>query len=123
MSHPPCFWLIECDTFWQHGPPAIACTILAGPAQMLSHGEQWLVRTDPSVIEDDGTMTDRVLVDRHPPNFEEGDDWSILCTGAVSLFPSVREDKRRFTKDDWITNHKITVTTCPEMHGIKTAGS
>jgi hypothetical protein len=70
-------------------------------------------------------MTDRVLVDRHRPNFEEGDDWSIPSTGAVSLYPSVPEDERRFTKDerftkdDWITSHKITVTTCPEMQGIQ----
>jgi hypothetical protein len=47
VSSRPDFWLIECDTFWQHVPAAIACTILAGPAQMLSHGEQWLVRVDP----------------------------------------------------------------------------
>ena len=63
--------------------------------------EQWLVRTDPSIIEADGTMTDRVLVDRHPPDLEEGNDWSILCTGAYSLVPSVPEDRRRFTTDDW----------------------
>lgn len=78
---------------------------------MLRPGEQWLVRTDPAVIEQDGTVTDRVLVDCYPPNFEKGDDWPILCTGEVSLFPSVPDAKRRFTKDDWITSHKITVTT------------
>jgi hypothetical protein len=50
---------------------------------------------------------------------QEGDDWSVLCTGAVSLFPSVAEDKRRFTSVDWITSHKITVTTRPEMYGIQ----
>ena len=121
MTSGPDFWLIECDTFWRHVPPAVACTIIAGPAEMLSSGEQWLVRTDPPVIEHDGTMTDRVLVRCHPRNFEKGDDWSILCTSAVSLFPSVPEDKRRFTQDDWITSHKITVTTNPEMHGVSTS--
>lgn len=87
---------------------------------MLSGGEQWLVWTDPPVIDLDGTMTDRVLVDRHPPDLEEGNDWSIPCTGAYSLVPSVPEDKRRFTKDDWVGGHKITVTTRPEMHGVQT---
>jgi hypothetical protein len=121
MSSQPDFWLIECDTFWLHVPPAIACTIIAGPAEMLSPGgEQWLVRTDPPVFESDGTMTDRVLVDRHPATFREGDDWSIPCTGAYSLAPFVPEDKRRFTKDDWVGGHKITVTTRPEMHGVQT---
>jgi hypothetical protein len=24
------FWLIECDTFWLHVPPVVACTIIAG---------------------------------------------------------------------------------------------
>lgn len=90
---------------------------------MTSDGEQWLVRTDPPVFESDGTMTDRVLVDRHPVTFREGDDWSIHCTGAVSLYPSVPEEKRRFTKDDWITSYKITVTTRPEIHGIQTPAS
>jgi hypothetical protein len=90
---------------------------------MMSDGEQWLVRTDPPVLESDGTMTDRVLVDCYPPDVEKGDDWSILCTGAVSLFPSVPEDKRRFTHDDWITSHKITVTTRPEMHGVQIPAS
>jgi len=86
---------------------------------MLGGGEQWLVRTDPAVIERDGTLTDRVLVDRHPPTFGEGDDWSILCTGAYPLAPSVPEDKRRFTNDDWVGGQKITVTTRPEMHGVQ----
>lgn len=81
-----------------------------------------VVRVDPPVS-DKGIMTDRVLVDRHPPDMQEGDDWSVLCTGAVSLVPSVSEGKRRFTSDDWITSHKVTVTTRPEMHGIHTAAS
>lgn len=47
MTSQPDFWLIECDTWWLHVPPAIACTIIAGPAEMMGHeGEQWLVRTD-----------------------------------------------------------------------------
>lgn len=83
---------------------------------------QWLVRVDPSVMEG-GFVTDRVLVDRHPPDLEQGEDWSVMCTGAYSLIPSVPEDERRFTKDDWITNHKITVTTRPEMHGVQTSKS
>jgi hypothetical protein len=112
------FWLIECDTFWRHVPPAVACSIIAGPAEMLSGGQQWLVRTDPPVIEHDGTMTDRVLVDCHPVDFRRGDDWSIPCTGAYSVAPSVPEEKRRFTQDDWVGGHKITVTTNPEMHGV-----
>jgi hypothetical protein len=120
----PDFWLIECDTFWVHVPPAIACNIIARPAEMLSPGrEQWLVRTDPPVFESDGTKTDRVLVDRHPATLLGGDDWSIGCTGAYSLAPSVPEDKRRFTKDDWVGGHKITVTTRPEMHGVQTSES
>ena len=121
MTSGPDFWLIECDGFWRHVPPAVACAIIAGPAEMLSDGEQWLVRTDPSVIEADGTMTDRVLVDRHPPDLEDGNDWSILCTGAYSLAPSVSEDRRHFTKDDWVGGQKVTVTTRPEMHGISTS--
>jgi hypothetical protein len=36
------------------------------------------------------------------------------------LAPSVPEDRRRFTKDDWVGGHKITVTTRPEMHGVQT---
>jgi hypothetical protein len=32
MGSQPDFWLIECDSFWLHVPPAIACTIIAGPA-------------------------------------------------------------------------------------------
>jgi hypothetical protein len=44
-----------------------------------------------------------VLVDRHP---------------AVYRQP---EDQRRFTQDDWVGGHKITVTTRPEMHGIETS--
>ena len=121
MSSQPDFWLIKCEAFWLPVPPAIACTIIAGPAEMMSDGEQWLVRTDPPVFESDGTMTDRVLVDRHPATFREGDDWSIHCTGAYSLAPSVPEDKRRFTNEDWVGGHKITVTTRPEMHGIQSS--
>ena len=117
----PDFWLIECDTFWEHVPPAIACTILAGPAPMLGPGDQWLVRVDPPVF-DGAIMTDRVLVDSHTPDLEEGNDWSILCTGAYSLAPSVTEDRRLFTKDDWVGGHKITVTTRPEMHGGPSVG-
>jgi hypothetical protein len=62
-----------------------------------------------------------VLVDRHAPDLEKGNDWSILCTGAYSLAPSVPEDRRRFTKNDWVAGHKITMTTRPEMHGISTS--
>jgi hypothetical protein len=72
VASPPDFWLIECDTFWLRVPPAIACTIIAGPAEMMLHGgEQWLVRTDFPVFESDGTMTDRVIVDRHPADFRQ----------------------------------------------------
>ena len=74
----------------------------------------------PRSIEADGTLTDRVLVDRRAPDLEEGDDWSILCTGAYSLAPAVPDDKRHFTEDDWVGNHKITATTRPEMHGVRT---
>jgi hypothetical protein len=35
----------------------------------------------------------------------------------------VPEDKRRFTKDDWVGVHKITVTTRPEMRGVQTPES
>jgi hypothetical protein len=120
VTRRPDFWLIECDTFWQHAPPAIACKILAGPASMLDReAEQWLVRVSPPVFEG-AIRTDRVLVERHPPDLNEGEDWSILCTSAVSLLPSVPTDKRPFTNDDWVGGHKITVTTRPEMHGIET---
>jgi hypothetical protein len=81
----PDFWLIECDTFWKHVPPAVGCAIIAGPAEMLGGREQWLVRTDSP--------------------------------------PAVPEDKRRFTEDDWVGSHKITATTCPEMHGVTTSES
>jgi hypothetical protein len=123
MGSPPDFWLIECDTFWLHCPQAIACTIIAGPAEMMlpPGGEQWLVRTDFPVFESDGTMTDRVLVDRHPADFRQGDDWSIPCTGAYCVAPSVLEDQRRFTPGDWVGGHKITVTSSPAMHGVDTS--
>jgi hypothetical protein len=75
-----------------------------------------LVRVDPAVT-DLGITIDRVLVDRHPPSWEQGDDWSVVCTGAVSLKPAGQDDKRRF-KEDWITSHKITVTTRPDVHGV-----
>jgi hypothetical protein len=62
-----------------------------------------------------------VIVDRHPADFRQGDDSSMPCTGAYSLAPSVPEDRRRFTQDDWVGGHKITVTSRPEMHGIDTS--
>jgi hypothetical protein len=85
----PDFWLVECDTFWHDGPPAIACRILAGPARLIAgyDVEQWLVKVDPPVS-DHGVVTDRVLVDCHPPDWQDGDDWAVLCTGAYSLAPS-----------------------------------
>ncbi len=117
MESRPDFWLIECETYWKHVPSAIACTVLAGPASMFSRGEQWLVRVDPAVT-DEGITTDRVVVDRHPPSWEQGDDWYLLCTGVYSLHPAVPEDRRVFTPEDWITSHKITATTRLDMHGI-----
>jgi hypothetical protein len=46
MASQPDFWLIECDTFWLHVPPAIACTIIAGPAEMMLHGGGAVARSD-----------------------------------------------------------------------------
>jgi hypothetical protein len=78
MGSRPDFWMIECDTFWLHVPPAVACTIIAGPAEMLSGGEQWLVRTDPPVFESDGTMTiGSSLIAIRPT-------WSKVTTGQSS---------------------------------------
>jgi hypothetical protein len=70
-----------------------------------SEVEQWLVRVEPPVA-DSGIQTDRVLVDSHPPDEEDGDDWTHFCTGVYSLHPTEPGSQ--------IGGHKMTATTDPD---------
>jgi hypothetical protein len=116
----PDFWLMDGDTFWNDVPPAIACFVLRGPAQLLdkemnsgTNRVQWLVRVDPPVT-DHGVTTEHVVVFADEITVQVGDDWVRSGEGALPLYPWVRIAKKRFGRLDFVTSHKVTVTTRPD---------